>query len=71
MWVTLPPYTEYVQSSMAFSGQPADENVYQTCLDLFFDEDCPMKVIPLIWLRASERYGHMLRNKLEVYQIYI
>ena len=43
VWVTFLPYTKYVQLNMAFFGQPAQENVYWSRIELLFDVDFGMK----------------------------
>ena len=68
MWITLSPYPEYVQSTMAVSGQPAHRNLSQSWFQLFF-ESCAMKVIQLALLQASERSGCILGDTVEVYHI--
>ena len=67
MWLTLSTYPEYVQSTMAFSGQPAHRNLSQSWFQLFF-ESCAIEVIQMALLRASERSGRILGN-MEVYHI--
>ena len=67
MWVTETPYPGYVQSTMEFSGQPAEENVYQSWLDFLFDVRCGMTVMELVRLQASERNRRSVRNTVEVH----
>ena len=43
MWVTFSGHPGYVQSTMAFSGQAADKNIYRSWLDLSFDARCGMR----------------------------
>ena len=71
VWVTFRPYTGYVESTMAFFGQPVHENVYRSWVELLFDVDFGMKVIQLVGLRASEWYGRMLCNIVEVHHVYV
>lgn len=50
----------------------ANENVYRSWLGLFFEkEGWGMRVIQLVRLRVTERYGHLVRNTVEEHTIYI
>ena len=48
----------------------SQENVYRSWAELLSDVEFGMKDIQLVGLRASERYGCMLRNTVEVQHVY-
>ena len=70
MWAILSPYPEYVQSTMALSGQPAHGNLYQLWFQLFF-EGCAIKVVQLALLQALKRFCRIPGDTMEVYHICI
>ena len=71
MWVNLLPYPGYVQSTMASSGQAAHRDENQSWVELLFDVNFGVKDVQLVGLRASERYGCILRNTVEVHHVYV